>query len=54
MVTSLYQPHAMWLLRMYVCTVESHKGHLSIKDELRDHGNTILPLKQDNLSITVK
>ena len=33
------------------------KGYLSIKDKcvvLQDHGNTILPLKEDNLSITVK
>ena len=35
-----------------------NKGYLSIKGQalwsLQDHGNTILPLKEDNLSITIK
>ena len=36
-----------------------NKGHLSIKDKfcmwsLQDHGNTILSLNEDHLSITVK
>ena len=46
-------------------TVESllkdtlNKGHLALYKgqalwSLQDHGNTILPLKEDNLSVTVK
>ena len=57
----IYCAIAYWMVGMFTCsqyTVEPLSKDTLNKVQalwsLQDHGNTILPLKKDNLSITVK